>query len=96
MAHALTGIRGYRVLDGSVTIDGVELLTLTATDRARAGLMLVLQQPFELPGVRAIDLLDAAGADRATLRKRMLEEANRIDLRPELLERFVNVDLIRG
>jgi Fe-S cluster assembly ATP-binding protein len=96
LAHALTGHPGYTVLDGSVTIDGVELLTLSATDRARAGLMLVLQQPFEIPGVRAFDLLEAAGAERSTLRARMLEEADRLELRPELLDRFVNVDLSGG
>jgi Fe-S cluster assembly ATP-binding protein len=96
LAHALTGHPGYRVLDGSVTIDGVELLTLSATERARAGLMLVLQQPFEIPGVRAFDLLEAAGANPVTLRARMLEEAERIELRPELLDRFVNVDLSGG
>jgi Fe-S cluster assembly ATP-binding protein len=96
LAHALTGHPGYTVLDGSVTIDGVELLTLSATDRARAGLMLVLQQPFEIPGVRAFDLLEAAGANPSTLRARMLEEAERIELRPELLDRFVNVDLSGG
>jgi Fe-S cluster assembly ATP-binding protein len=96
LAHALTGHPGYRVLDGSVTIDGVELLTLSATERARAGLMLVLQQPFEIPGVRAFDLLEAAGANPSTLRARMLEEATRIELRPELLDRFVNVDLSGG
>jgi Fe-S cluster assembly ATP-binding protein len=96
LAHALTGHPGYRVLDGSVTIDGNELLTLSATDRARAGLMLVLQQPFEIPGVRSFDLLEAAGADPATLRARMLEEAARIELEPELLDRFVNVDLSGG
>jgi Fe-S cluster assembly ATP-binding protein len=96
LAHALTGHPGYKVLDGSVTIDGVELLTLSATERARAGLMLVLQQPFEIPGVRAFDLLEAAGANPSTLRARMLEEANRIELRPELLDRFVNVDLSGG
>jgi Fe-S cluster assembly ATP-binding protein len=96
LAHALTGHPGYRVLDGSVTIDGVELLTLSATERARAGLMLVLQQPFEIPGVRAFDLLEAAGANPSTLRARMLEEAERIELRPELLDRFVNVDLSGG
>jgi len=93
LAHALTGHPGYKVLDGSVTIDGVELLTLSATERARAGLMLVLQQPFEIPGVRAFDLLEAAGANPSTLRARMLEEAHRLELRPELLDRFVNVDL---
>ena len=96
LAHALTGHPGYRVLDGSVTIDGTELLTLSPTDRARAGLMLVLQQPFEIPGVRSFDLLEATGADPVTLRARMLEEAERIDLAPELLERFVNVDLSGG
>jgi Fe-S cluster assembly ATP-binding protein len=96
LAHALTGHPGYSVLDGSVTIDGVELLTLSATERARAGLMLVLQQPFEIPGVRAFDLLEAAGANPSTLRARMLEEADRIELRPELLDRFVNVDLSGG
>jgi Fe-S cluster assembly ATP-binding protein len=96
LAHALTGHPGYRVLDGSATIDGVELLTLSPTDRARAGLMLALQQPFELPGVRPFDLLEAAGADPATLRGRLLKEASRVDLRPELLDRFVNVDLSGG
>jgi Fe-S cluster assembly ATP-binding protein len=96
LAHALTGHPGYRVLDGSATIDGVELLTLSPTDRARAGLMLALQQPFELPGVRPFDLLEAAGANPATLRARLLEEASRVDLRPELLDRFVNVDLSGG
>ena len=96
LAHALTGHPGYRVLDGSVTIDGVELLTLSPTERAREGLMLVMQQPFEIPGVRTFDLLAAAGADPTTLRERMLDEARRIELRPELLDRFVNVDLSGG
>jgi Fe-S cluster assembly ATP-binding protein len=96
LAHALTGHPGYRVLEGSVTIDGVELLTMTPTERAREGLMLVLHQPFEIPGVRSFDLLVAAGADPSTLRARMLDEARRIELAPELLDRFVNVDLSGG
>ena len=96
LAHALTGHPGYRVLDGSVTIDGAELLTMSPSARARAGLMLVLQQPFEIPGVRSFDLLVAAGAEPATLRAKMLEEARRIELAPELLDRFVNVDLSGG
>jgi Fe-S cluster assembly ATP-binding protein len=96
LAHALTGHPGYRVLEGSVTIDGVELLTMSPTERAREGLILVLQQPFEIPGVRSFDLLVAAGAEPATLRARMLDEARRIELAPELLDRFVNVDLSGG
>lgn len=96
LAHALTGHPGYKVLDGSVTIDDVELLTMSPTERARHGLLLALQQPLEVPGVRPIDLLVAAGADPVGLRERMSDEAQRVELRTEVLERFVNVDLSGG
>ncbi len=96
LAHALTGHPGYKVLDGSVTIDGVELLTLSPTERARHGLLLALQQPLEVPGVRPLDLLVAAGADPTNLRDRMRAEAERVELRPDVLDRFVNVDLSGG
>jgi len=96
LAHALTGHPGYRVTSGSVTLDGVELLTLNATDRARAGLMLALQQPLEVPGVRPQEMLVAAGASTQDLRARMNHEADIVELRPELLDRFVNVDLSGG
>ena len=96
LAHALTGHPGYRVLEGTVTLDGVELLTLSPAERARHGLILALQQPLEVPGVRPIDLLIAAGADPKGLGERMTDEARRVELRPEVLDRFVNVDLSGG
>ena len=96
LAHALAGHPGYKVLDGSVQIDGVELLTMSPTDRARHGLLLAMQQPMEVPGVRPIDVLVAAGVDPTNLRARMREEAERVELRPEILDRFVNVDLSGG
>lgn len=96
LAHALAGHPGYTVLDGSVLIDGVELLDLSPTERTRHGLFLALQHPMEVPGVRPIDLLAAAGASREGLFARMCDEARRVELRPEVLERFVNVDLSGG
>jgi Fe-S cluster assembly ATP-binding protein len=96
LAHALAGHPGYKVLDGSAQIDGVELLTMSPTDRARHGLLLAMQQPMEVPGVRPIDLLVAAGVDPTNLRARMSDEAQRVELRPEVLDRFVNVDLSGG
>ena len=96
LAHALSGRPGYKVIDGSVTVDGIELLTLTPTQRARHGLLLALQQPIEVPGVRPVDLLTAAGADPTNLIERMRDEARRVELRAEVLDRFVNVDLSGG
>jgi Fe-S cluster assembly ATP-binding protein len=96
LAHALTGHPGYKVLGGSVRIDDVELLTMSPTDRARHGLLLAMQQPLEVAGVRPIDLLVAAGVDPTNLRERMRDEADRVEMRPEILDRFVNVDLSGG
>jgi len=71
------------------------LLELPADERARHGLFLALQQPLDVPGVRPLDMLSAAGAtgDVAAV---MNSEAQRLGLRPELLQRFVNVDLSGG
>jgi Fe-S cluster assembly ATP-binding protein len=82
-------------LGGTVTLDGVNLLELGASERARAGLMLAMQQPVEVPGVRPIDLLVAAGASGDAVENMHLE-AERVGLRGDLLERFVNVDLSGG
>ena len=96
LAHALAGHPGYKVLEGTVRLDGVELLELSATERARHGLLLAMQQPLEVSGVRPLDLLVAAGVDPTNLRDRMNDEAQRVELRPEVLDRFVNVDLSGG
>ena len=96
LANSLAGHPGYRVTAGAVTLDGVDLLALSAFERARAGLLLALQQPLEVPGVRPIDLMAAAGAGSDGLAARMADEATRVGLRPELLERFVNLDLSGG
>ncbi len=95
LAHVLSAHPGYKVLGGSVTLDGVSLLELDASERARAGLMLAMQQPVEVPGVRPVDLLVAAGASGDAV-ETMRAEAERVGLRADLLERFVNVDLSGG
>jgi Fe-S cluster assembly ATP-binding protein len=51
---------------------------------------------MEVAGVRPLDLLVAAGANPDHLRERMNDEAARVELRTDLLDRFVNVDLSGG
>jgi Fe-S cluster assembly ATP-binding protein len=96
LAHALAARPGYVVTGGTVTLDGLDVLALSASERARAGLMLALQQPLEVPGVRPLAMLQAAGANPEGLRERMSDEAARLGLRDDVLDRFVNVDLSGG
>ncbi len=96
LAHALAGHPGYQVLGGTARLDDVDLLELSPTERVRHGLFLAMQQPMEVPGVRLADVLAAAGVPRDGLAERMASEARRVELRVDLLERFVNVDLSGG
>lgn len=96
LAHALTARPGYVVTAGTVELDGVDLLSLSPSERARAGLFLALQQPLEVPGVTPRDLLVAAGVDTEDVARELASEADRVGLRREVLERFTNVDLSGG
>ena len=101
LAHVLMGRPGYEVLGGSVTLDGVDLLSLPTWQRARAGLFLAMQHPIEVPGVSLTESLTAArpsGAegDGADVGGRLREEAVRIGFDPRFLDRALNVDLSGG
>ncbi len=98
LAHVIAGRRGYDVLEGSVRLDGTELMGLPAWRRAEAGLFLAMQHPIEVPGVSLCDLLASSvrTGDDLDVRQRMLTEARRIGFDDRFLDRPVNVDLSGG
>jgi Fe-S cluster assembly ATP-binding protein len=104
LAHVLMGRPGYEVTRGSVTLDGVELLTLAPFERAQAGLFLTFQYPIEVPGVPLASALTeallAAGrsteAEAGPLGDRLSDEAAQLGIPPAILARPLNVDLSGG
>ncbi|MDE0894845.1 MAG: Fe-S cluster assembly ATPase SufC [Acidimicrobiales bacterium] len=100
LAHVLMGRHGYEVTGGSVTLDGVDLLSLPTWERARAGLFLALQHPTEVPGVSLESVVaEAARADgRSTdgTYEILVAEAARIGFDERFLDRALNVDLSGG
>lgn len=65
LGHVLAGRPGYTVTDGSVLMDGEDLLALAPEVRSRAGLFLAFQYPVEIPGVSNLEFLKAAVEARA-------------------------------
>lgn len=94
LSHVITGKPGYFVSGGSVTLDGVDLLSLPAWERARAGLFLAMQYPTEVPGVSLEAMLgaaaEAAGRDLATVGASIAAEADLIGLDEKLIDRALN------
>lgn len=100
LAAVLTGHPDVTVTGGSVTLDGVELLTLKPFERAQAGLFLIMQYPTEVPGVRVPDMMraafEASGRNPGEVDARIASEADRLEIPAALLDRPVNVDLSGG
>jgi Fe-S cluster assembly ATP-binding protein len=100
LSHALMGRGDYEVTQGSITLDGEELLGLPTHERAARGLFLALQYPVEVPGVRLGDLLEAAirgrGEEPDGLAARVDAEAARLGVAQQFLDRGVNLEFSGG
>jgi Fe-S cluster assembly ATP-binding protein len=60
LAYAIAGHPKYQVTQGSVTLDGADVLGMSVDTRARAGLFLAMQYPVEVPGVTVSNFLRTA------------------------------------
>src|SRR5699024_359929 len=57
LASAIMGHPHYEITQGSVTLDGKDVLEMEVDERARAGLFLAMQYPSEISGVTTSDFL---------------------------------------
>ena len=97
LAYAIAGHPKYEVTQGSVTLDGQDVLSMTVDERARAGLFLAMQYPVEVPGVSMANFLrSAATAVRGeapklrTWVKEVKGAMGDLDIDPAFAERSVN------
>ena len=60
LSYVLAGRPGYEVTEGSVTLDGEDLLALEPHERAAQGMFLGFQYPVEIPGVSNVQFLRTA------------------------------------
>ncbi len=57
LASAIMGHPKYEVTEGSILLDGEDVLEMEVDERARAGLFLAMQYPSEISGVTTSDFL---------------------------------------
>ncbi len=60
LAYSVAGHPKYEITQGSVTLDGEDVLAMSVDERARAGLFLAMQYPVEVPGVTVSNFLRTA------------------------------------
>jgi Fe-S cluster assembly ATP-binding protein len=97
LAFAIAGHPKYQVTQGSVTLDGEDVLAMSVDARARAGLFLAMQYPAEVPGVSVSNFLrtamTAVRGEAPKLRvflKEMRAAMTALSIDPVFAERNVN------
>ena len=99
LSCALMGDPRYTVTEGSVTLDGQDILSMSVDERSRAGLFLALQMPVEISGITNQDFIRAAMEARLEEGKRIslfqfikqLEGAiSDLKMNPDLSQRYLN------
>jgi Fe-S cluster assembly ATP-binding protein len=78
LSYALMGHPKYKIVSGDIRLDGVSLLPMTATERARHGVFLALQYPVEVSGVTLFNFLRSSYSAIST---RAYREGRRRDRR---------------
>ncbi|MCW2566680.1 MAG: Fe-S cluster assembly ATPase SufC [Mycobacterium sp.] len=97
LAYSIAGHPKYTITQGSVTLDGEDVLAMTVDERARAGMFLAMQYPVEVPGVSVSNFLrTAATAVRGeapklrTWVKEVKDAMSKLGMDPAFSERNVN------
>jgi Fe-S cluster assembly ATP-binding protein len=99
LASALMGHPKYVVTEGTVTLDGEDVLEMVVDERARAGLFLAMQYPSEITGVTNSDFLRSAinarreeGNEISLIKfiRQMENKMKTLEMNSEFMHRYLN------
>jgi Fe-S cluster assembly ATP-binding protein len=104
LGYAIMGHPGYVVTNGTITLDGQDVLAMEPNERARAGIFLAFQRPMAVPGVKMADFLRHAATNvrrpnrkegeelipMREFRKELNEKMEQLRMDKEFARRYVN------
>lgn len=99
LASALMGHPKYVVSEGSVLLNGEDVLEMEVDERARAGMFLAMQYPAEIPGVTNADFLRSAinarrgeGNEISLIKfiRQMEKQMTALEMDPQFMHRYLN------
>lgn len=106
LALTLMGHPRYTVDAGSMTLQGQELLELTPEKRAKLGMFLAMQHPYEIEGIPFKSFLRQAynslydGTDKQMrirdFHKHLMAKVELLEMEPSFIDRSVNVGFSGG
>ena len=104
LGNAIMGHPNYEVTEGSIELNGEDVLAMDASERARAGIFMAFQRPMAIPGVKMADFLRHATTNvrnprrkegeelipMRQFRKELTEKMDQLKMDVEFARRYVN------
>lgn len=99
LSSAIMGHPKYEITEGSITLNGENVLEMAVDERARAGLFLAMQYPSEITGVTNADFLRSAinakrgeGNEISLIKfiRQMEAKMKDLEMNPEFMHRYLN------
>ncbi|MCQ6275614.1 Fe-S cluster assembly ATPase SufC [Bacillus sp. V3B] len=99
LSSAIMGHPKYTVTQGSITLDGKNVLEMEVDERARAGLFLAMQYPSEISGVTNADFLRSSinsrreeGNEISLMKfiREMDKKMEHLEMDPDMAQRYLN------
>ncbi|MBA3480376.1 MAG: Fe-S cluster assembly ATPase SufC [Pirellulales bacterium] len=104
LGNAIMGHPNYEVTEGSIELNGEDVLAMDASERSRAGIFMAFQRPMAIPGVKMADFLRHATTNvrnprrkegeelipMRQFRKELTEKMDQLRMDVEFARRYVN------
>ncbi|MBA4107194.1 MAG: Fe-S cluster assembly ATPase SufC [Pirellula sp.] len=104
LGNAVMGHPNYEVTEGTIELNGEDVLAMDASERARAGIFMAFQRPMAIPGVKMADFLRHATTNvrnpsrkegqelipMRQFRKELTEKMDQLRMDVEFARRYVN------
>lgn len=103
ICRVIMGDPNYKVINGTITYNGENLLKMDITERARKGIFLLNQNPIEIPGVTNAEMLRMALSQRTgavvpifEFNKKMESICKMLDIPKSFIHRGINEGMSGG
>ncbi|MEX2168703.1 MAG: Fe-S cluster assembly ATPase SufC [Pirellulales bacterium] len=104
LGNAIMGHPGYEVTEGTVELNGQNVLEWDASERSRAGIFMAFQRPMAIPGVKLADFMRHATTNvrnperkegeelipMREFRKELRDKMSQLKMDEEFARRYVN------
>ncbi len=92
--NVIMGHPDYTIASGQITYNGESILELSTDQRANLGIFLGVQHPVEVPGILAIDFLQAISRNNnmaiGAFYRKLEQEINGLKINFDVKKRFLN------